>query len=266
MVLSNDNNRLYVLNRFGTSVSTIDLTTSAVTSTTAFFDPTPETIKLGRQVFYNTHLTSGLGQVSCASCHVDARFDRLAWDLGSPEKENKRLTGMGVLSKSDSFDLKTVEMHPMKGPMVTQTLQDIDQKGPFHWRGDMKKIEDFNEVFMTLLGNDAKMSKELMDAFEDYLRTIHFPPNPFRLPDNSFPDSMPLPARYTTGAFAPAGEPLPPGNAERGFEEIFSKRQHPMLGRATCLDCHSQTTGLGTPVATSRHALTDRTPATQDTF
>ena len=71
--------------------------------------------------------------VSCASCHPDARLDRLAWDLGNPA---------GGLVQS---------FHPMKGPMVTQTLQDIILEGdnPLHWRGDRNGIEDFNQLTKT---------------------------------------------------------------------------------------------------------------------
>ena len=264
LTLSADKKSLYVLNRFGSSVTRIELEDLKVTATVPFFDPTPEEVKHGRQVFYNTHLTSGLGQVSCASCHVDARFDRLAWDLGNPETGVKAMTSMTVLS--EALGRENVDMHPMKGPMVTQTLQDIDQKGPFHWRGDMKSIHDFNDAFVNLLGNDKKLPLSSMNAFEIYLGTIHFPPNPYRRSDNSLSEDMPLPGHFTTGAFGDAGLPLPNGNAERGFEEIFSKREHPMLGGATCLTCHSQTTGLGNPLASSEHALTDRSPATQDVF
>ena len=48
-------------------------------------NPDPEVIRQGRPHLYDTHETSGLGHLSCASCHVDARMDRLAWDLGAPD-------------------------------------------------------------------------------------------------------------------------------------------------------------------------------------
>jgi hypothetical protein len=35
------------------------------------------------------------------------------------------------------------DWHPMKGPTVTQTLQDIIGFEPFHWRGDRLSIEEF---------------------------------------------------------------------------------------------------------------------------
>ena len=61
------------------------------------FDPTPVAVKTGRKHLYDTHKTSGLGQAACASCHVDGRFDRLAWDLGNP-------TGtMNTLAELDAY-------------------------------------------------------------------------------------------------------------------------------------------------------------------
>ena len=43
-------------------------------------------------------------------------------------------------------------MHPMKGAMVTQTLQDIINHEPLHWRGDRFGLEEFNGAFPGLLG------------------------------------------------------------------------------------------------------------------
>ena len=37
--------------------------------------------------------------------------------------------------------------HPMKGVMMTQTLQDIMGHEPFHWRGDKSHLGEFNPTF-----------------------------------------------------------------------------------------------------------------------
>jgi len=57
----------------------VDTATEIVVATSRLPDPTPQVIKAGRPHFYNTR-EFGLGQAACASCHVDGRFDRLAWD------------------------------------------------------------------------------------------------------------------------------------------------------------------------------------------
>jgi DNA-binding beta-propeller fold protein YncE len=221
LALDAEGNRLFVMNRFDASISVVDLNDQTETSRVKFFDPTPYAIKRGRRVFYNTHLASGLGQVSCASCHLDGRMDRLAWDLGDPTSAATSEKRFMVTS-----DQKTMTASPMKGPMVTQTLQDIDEKGPFHWRGDRLTIEDFNITFVDLLGNDRQMSDLEMEDFKTFLGSMHFPPNPYREPDNSLSRDLPLPGRYTTGAFGEAGKPLPEGNARRGFLTIFSGRKN----------------------------------------
>ena len=262
LALDTERERLFVLNRFDASVSVVDLNRRKVISEVEFFDPTPYAVKRGRRVFYNTHLTSGLGQVSCASCHLDGRMDRLAWDLGDPSAQTKPEERALVIDGGKT----TLRANPMKGPMVTQTLQDISQKGPFHWRGDRMTIEDFNPTFVDLLGNDKEMSESEMEDFEKFLKSMRFPPNPYREADNSLSTNVPLPGRVTTGAFGTAGQPLPNGNAERGFKTIFSRMRHPMLGNATCIDCHSQTSGLAESRRLGNHALTDRTAATQELF
>jgi YVTN family beta-propeller protein len=86
MVLQEARNRLLVWNHFAVSLSVVDLGIAREIASIRVFNPLPDAIKTGRKFFYDTQLTSGLGQASCASCHVDGRFDRLAWDLGDPSK------------------------------------------------------------------------------------------------------------------------------------------------------------------------------------
>ena len=72
-------------------------------------------------------------------------------------------------------------------------------------------------AFVKLQGNDVMLSPAEMQQFEDFLATLTFPPNPFRNLDNSLPTNLPLPGHYTSGRFAPAGQPLPNGNAVAGL-------------------------------------------------
>src|SRR5690606_20475032 len=143
-------------------------------------DASPAAVKAGRKHLYDTHATSGLGQASCASCHVDARMDRLAWDLGDPSGDVKALTGQNLGANVPGLTTGFQPFHPMKGPMTTQTLQDIVGKEPHHWRGDRDGLEEFAGAFFGLLGDDAPLAAPAMQEFEDFLATIHFPPNPYR--------------------------------------------------------------------------------------
>jgi DNA-binding beta-propeller fold protein YncE len=242
LALDESRNRLYVLNRFDNTISIVDVQQGSEISQLPLFDPTPAAIKLGRKHLYDTHRSSGNGHVSCASCHVDARTDRLAWDLGDPTGEVKTLDGnnlgANLLNRAVFKDF-----HPMKGPMTTQTLQDIIGQEPHHWRGDRSGIEAFNGAFQSLLGNERQLTAAEMEEFKAFLATIHFPPNPYRELNNSLPTHLPLPGHYRTGLFGRAGEALPDGNAQRGLE-LFSRRR--ASNEMPCVSCHTLPTGSGT--------------------
>jgi DNA-binding beta-propeller fold protein YncE len=234
LVFADERHRLYVFNRFSSELAVVNTDTKAVVSKARIFDPTPASVRNGRQYFYDTHGTSGLGQAACASCHPDGRFDRLAWDLGAPD-------GQMVLLGLVNFPISerpSGDYHPMKGPMTTQTLQDIIGHEPFHWRGDRGGIEDFNPTFKDLQGADEELTAVEMAELKAFLATITYPPNPLRNPDNSLPTSLPLPGQRALGhGTLPAGAPLPNGNAQAG---LLSFQQN---GR--CSLCHSLPTGLG---------------------
>ncbi|NOT01376.1 MAG: hypothetical protein HOP29_12190, partial [Phycisphaerales bacterium] len=237
--------RLFVLNKFNASISTIDTVSETEIDRAPFFDPTPVAIKTGRKHLYDTHRTSGLGQLACASCHIDARMDRLAWDLGDPSGDMKNFDqscnlGVGLLGTCDDW-------HPMKGPMTSQTLQDIIGNEPHHWRGDRNGLEEFNPAFVGLLGDDSLLTPSEMQEFEDFLATLTFPPNPFRNIDNSLPTNLPLPGHFSTGRFAAAGTPLPNGNAVNGLN-LYTTAQLDMvagLNIINCVTCHTLPTGMG---------------------
>jgi len=238
-----DGDRAYVLNKFGASVSVVDLTQGAEVAEVALHDPSPDAIKEGRRHLYDTHATSGLGHVSCASCHVDSRNDRLAWDLGDPSGEVLSHThqnlGMGIPGLTTGFQ----PFHPMKGPMTTQTLQDIIGKEPFHWRGDRDDLHGFAHAFVGLQADDAAPTPAEIDEFEAFLGTIHFPPNPFRNFDNTLPTDLPLPGHFSAGRFSPAGTPLPNGNAQLGLNRYTPGST--LAGPFSCVTCHTTPTGMG---------------------
>ncbi len=222
--------RAYVWNRFSSTISVVDTIANAVVATVSVFDPTPAIIRNGRRHLYDTRKTSGLGIISCASCHPDARMDRLAWDLGDPA---------GTLVTNGSF-----VFHPMKGPMVTQTLQDIITPTNYnghsltqqtlHWRGDRKNIEEFNHTFVALQSADAELTTNEMAEFKGMLSTIFFPPNFYRTFSNTLPATVPLPGHYgrVTNNVA---LPLPPGNPSAALIPFG----------INCITCHDFNTGRG---------------------
>ena len=235
--------RAFVVNKFDASVSVIDLVAGAESARVSFHDPSPEAIKIGRKHLYDTHETSGLGQLACASCHVDSRTDRLAWDLGDPSgsvaSASGQNLGMGLPGLTAGFQ----DFAPMKGPMTTQTLQDIIGKEPLHWRGDRDSLHDFSGAFTGLQGDNAQPTAADIDEFEEFLATIHFPPNPYRNFDNSLPTSVSLAGHFSVGRFSPAGTQLPNGNAAVGLNLYMPPST--LDAPFACATCHTLPTGLG---------------------
>lgn len=191
VVLDETSGRGYVLNKFAGSISVLDLNARQEVTRVAFEDPTPAVIKEGRPFFYNTHLSSGLGHVSCASCHVDGKTDRLAWDLGDPSGTNVQVEE--AHNSTGAALGKKVTVSAMKGPMVTQTLQDIMKFPSLHWRGDRPNLASFAEAYRTLHGRETAASAEDMQKLGNFLRTLHLPPNPYRRIDDSRPNQVTLP-------------------------------------------------------------------------
>jgi YVTN family beta-propeller protein len=233
LALDESRRRLYVFNRFSSSVSVVDTATQTVIDAVRLFDPTPVNVAAGRRHLYDTRRTSGLGQVACASCHVDARMDRLAWDLGNPAGEafDAVLNVLGL-----AF---TNRYHPMKGAMLTLTFQDIIGHEPFHWRGDRPDIESFNATFTNLQGAASVLTTAEMREFRDFLASIRLAPNPYRRFDNSLSTNLPLPGHVALGGDRlAAGTPLPNGNAVTGIA-VFQRAAN------LCNTCHTLPTGLG---------------------
>jgi YVTN family beta-propeller protein len=239
LALDEARGRLYVLNRFSATISIVDTAQETVLTNVPLFDPTPEAVKAGRKHLYDTHRTSGLGQASCGSCHVDARFDRLAWDLGDPTGAIKLLT-----PTNNNFGrfppAVTNHFHPMKGPMVTQTLQDIIGHEPFHWRGDRDGLEQFNATFTNLQAAASPLTTNEMRELKDFLATISFPPNPYRAFNNSLSTNVPLSGHLALGrGKLEAGQPLPRGDAQAGLTRFR------LTGNDGCTHCHTLPAGVG---------------------
>ena len=224
IVLEETSNRAFVLNKFTGSISEIDLTTNTERRQVDFFDPTPTAVKDGRAHLYDTHATSGLGQASCASCHIDGRTDRLSWDLGNPAGTMTSLRG---IRDTSGRPVVTVDQHPMKGPMLTMTLQDIIGHPSMHWSGDRPDIGHFADAFVSLQGADAPLSISEVKAFETFLDSIHIPPNPHRNLDNTYATSVQIPG--------PNNSISRTGNATLGVQE-FERR---------CRACHPGHTARG---------------------
>jgi YVTN family beta-propeller protein len=176
--------RLYVLNRIANTLSIIDTAANSLLKEipVGSYDPTPEVIRNGRGFLYDSKL-SGNGTMACASCHIDAEMDLIAWDLGDPggQLQTNQTVLLGLTNTST--------FHPMKGPMTTQTLRGLNGLDPFHWRGDRTNFTHFNVAFPGLMGSSALSSNDIA-AYRDFINTITFEPNPNQNLNRTYPTNF----------------------------------------------------------------------------
>jgi YVTN family beta-propeller protein len=233
LALDGTRNLLYVLDRFDATVTVLDTESLQQRGRVSFFDPTPAVVRDGRPFLYNTRMASGLGQAACGSCHIDARMDQLAWDLGDPAGTMQLFDQAcnGVLQPGSG---QCRDFHPMKGPMLTQTLVGLSGEQPFHWRGDRATLGHFAGTTSVLQGADAAFTAAQMQRLQAYLATISFPPNPNRNLDGSLRASV-------AGGSPVAGQTLyMTGN----------------LAGGQCVTCHALPNGGGSSVISANLLLT----------
>jgi YVTN family beta-propeller protein len=217
LALNSGAQTLYSLNRISDTISVIDTATKAVTSEIAVgTDPTPALLKAGRGFLYDAKL-SGNGTGACASCHVDGDMDHLAWNLGDPSGSMTNTVQNGV----------TIEFHPMKGPMTTQTLRGLLNLSPYHWRGDKANFAAFNVAFNELMGG-SQISTQDMSLYTNFANSILFLPNPNENLDRTMPTS------------------LNGGNAVTGQSDFLTiAGTGTATMRGTCNQCHTSNPGPG---------------------
>lgn len=215
LAIDNAAQRLYVLNRFDETISVVDTNTKAVVSSFSLgFNPEPSLVRNGRRFLYDATNFSSHGLVSCASCHPSGHRDGLAWDLGDPTGQQVTVNGF--------------THHPMKGPMMTQSLRGLLVAPPLHWRADRRDVSEFNIAFTGLLGSERLLTPPEMSAFTDFVNTMIYPPNPNENLDRTFP--------------SPATGP----NAQTGTLRFRSFGFPPIFldGAQSCNSCHQAIVGI----------------------
>lgn len=214
--------RLFVLNRISNTLSVINTANDTVTMEVAVgsFDPAPLIIKNGRGFLYDAKL-SGNGTMSCASCHIDGDSDHEDWDLGDPEGPE-----INIPDPSNTYGI--IKMHPMKGPMFTQSLKGLSQgSNPLHWRGDRSDFNAFNVAFQGLLGG-TQISAANMQAFTNFMMTASFEANPNLNLDRTLPAT------------------IHSGNPANG-KDIF-KNGSSITPIGACNNCHHLPLGTGSKI------------------
>ena len=226
--------RLYVMNRLDNSVTIVDpIGEKQVGEFALHHDPTPEYVRRGRPYLYDARL-SGNGFSSCASCHIDGRTDGHAWDLGTPLAKPEPIPE--ILK-----DAVVISEFPAdKGEMVTQSLQgllnfEVDPENrafvtnaPYHWRGDRADFTKFNPAFVSLLGRSKELPEEAMNDFEEFINSIHYPPNPKQPLDRKFSGDF--------GDEQSANDPSVGSGAQLGLKLFHIAASD---GPRGCVHCHA---------------------------
>lgn len=196
VVLDEARARAYVLTRFDNGISVVNTTQLTEAAHIRMFNPEPAVVTTGRPFLYDANATSSRGDSSCAGCHIFGDMDQLAWDLGNPD--DVLVQNPTAYNTNIPIFGRNRNLHPMKGPMTTQSLRGLKGNGPMHWRGDRTGVsrdanetleeqafEDFNVAFTGLLGRATQLTETEMDAFAKFALRLTYPPNPIANLDNS---------------------------------------------------------------------------------
>jgi DNA-binding beta-propeller fold protein YncE len=198
---------LYATTRFDDAVKVIDLASHTEFAQLRLPNPEPDAAVLGRPMLYDATNFSGNGEATCNSCHPFGDKDDLAWDLGNPD--NPVVASplpavvnpgalIGLISTPVNGDNAFNQFHPMKGPLITQTLRGLENGALMHWRGDRSvgvygtsptsaqvSFNNFAEAFQSLIGNPTMPSLAQMQQFTNFQLQAVPPPNPVRNFDNT---------------------------------------------------------------------------------
>jgi YVTN family beta-propeller protein len=218
VALDEQRSRLYVVNRFDSSISVVDLTDDSSFTLSLGFDPSATVILSGRPLLYDAETMSAHGDLACASCHLFGDNDGIAWELGNP---------VGAFIPPPPQPGGALSgWHPIKGPMVTQTLKGIANSAPFHWRGDFGTFNEFQSAFTDVQGRSSTPTPGQMNNLQGFVTSMLTSPGPTRNLDNSFPTTS-----------------FNGGNAQNGFQLFQTGALFAQIGVTDCVDCHVLPTG-----------------------
>lgn len=205
-VVTADGAGLFVFSKVDEGIATVDLSALPASGFHVPSDPplslgySPVAVEeiRGRFLFIDAH-NSRSGTSSCASCHVEALTDGIAWELSAfldPQNKPEDQLEFGV---------------DVKGPMVTQSTARLAETAPYHWRGEKHQLKQFDGAFVGLLENETTLGGNFI-YIERYLKHLALAPNPRQRLDRVFTV------------------------AERRGATVF--QTVPSFGGFTCADCH----------------------------
>ena len=265
LAITSDGSTLYVYTRADDGLSVVDTATRTETHHILLPNPELPSVTAGRPFLYDAVATSANGEASCASCHIFAGMDHLAWDLGNPDDAVKsnpmpiNFSDLFPVFSAAGIDITVLnggaasdEFHPMKGPMTTQTLKGLVHSGAMHWRGDRSNgvfgidatdaelsFNNFIVAFSGLVGRPSDLTPTEMQDFTDFALQLVLHPNPVRNLDNSLNAAQQGGADFFSGPRRSDGLVDNPQldailgipNVEEGFTCDGCHELNPSLGR-----------------------------------
>ena len=199
-------------------------------------DPEPPAVTAGRSAPLRRarrDAATATGNIACASCHVFGHADQLAWDLGDPSGSLAYyypdiMDGvLGFTRPEVTAPDVPASLHPMKGPMVTQSLRGLPDPAtkdglPLHWRGDRRCFHMFRGAFAGCSAAAASAALQ-MQEFAGFVRThAASAPNPRQPKDR---------AVHRPGPRGPRPLRHEPARAGQGVRAV--------PGSVPCITCHT---------------------------
>jgi YVTN family beta-propeller protein len=156
MALSKDGSRLYVANRLDDTISVVDTAQRKVAGTINLGGPGTMTAeRRGEKLFHDSRFAFQ-GQFGCATCHIEATFDGLAWDL-----------------EPDGFGIDIVD---------NRLLEDVKDTAPFKWNGGNPDLEtECGPRTEKFFYRSQSYNKEQLADLVTFIKSMPLRPNRFRL-------------------------------------------------------------------------------------
>lgn len=155
LAMSPDGSLLYTLNVVSDDITVVDVASAAaVRSFPLAADPRPALEKRGQRLFLVSRpaTLSRDRWITCGSCHLDGGTDGQTW-LGEPF-----------------------------GPRNTPTLRGVRGTQPFHWSGDLARVQDAQPFIQGQMGGTGISDLEL-DALAAFVDSLVPLPSPARAAD-----------------------------------------------------------------------------------
>ena len=170
IVFSPDDRTLYVANYLEDSIQAIDVESAALRGSIPLGRPSTTSLaRRGEELFHDASRSFNQWY-SCNTCHSDGHTNGLDFD-----------------TLNDGWqDLSTAHRRSRK---KVPTLRRVAETGPWTWHGWQKSLEEAVVESYTKSMQGPRPTEDEARAVVAYLKTLDFPPNPYRLADGSLSES-----------------------------------------------------------------------------